>query len=179
VFGGPNGATEVAEELSDRLHERIKEICALGDDLQEQGDFAMAILRYEEAFALLPEPKADWAAATWIMAALADAHFFAGDWAACREAVQYAFKFCPGALENAFFHLRAGQAYFELGDIEGAKQWLASAWMLEGDELFDRDDPKYWRFIRELLRPPADEVGEGSRPAKGPAAEQGDEADER
>jgi len=150
----------IRRELPDHVHEQVKALCAAGDQLQEDGDYPAAVVEYERAFALLPEPKADWEAATWIMAALADAHFLHHDWAACREAVQYAFKFCGGALENPFLHLRAGQAYFELGDIDHAKQWLASAWMTEGDELFEGEDPKYWRFIRELLRPSADEVGE-------------------
>jgi len=61
-------------------------------------------------------------------------------------------------VENPFFHLRAGQAYYELGETEKAKQWLASAWAAEGDELFYAKDPKYLRFIREVLRPPANEL---------------------
>ena len=155
----------MVKELPDELHAQIKRLCALGDELHERRDLAMAIAHYEQAFALLPEPKGEWEAATWIMAALADAHFSSGHWAACREAVQYAFKFCPGALQNPFLHLRAGQAYFELGQIDTAKQWLTSAWTTGGDELFDGDDSKYLRFIRELLRPPADEVGERGAPA--------------
>ena len=145
-------------ELPDALHAEVTALCASGDELAEQRDFALAISKYEQAYRLLPEPRTAWEAATWIQGALADAHFLQGDYAACREAVQFAFKFCPGALENPFLHLRAGQAYLELGDTESAKQWLATAWMAEGDELFESENPKYWRFIREILKPPATEV---------------------
>ena len=109
------------KELPPDIHEKVQALCASGDALQESAEFVDAVVKYEQAFALLPEPKAEWDAATWIMAALLDAHFFRGEWAACREAAEYAFKFC-GAVENPFFHLRAGQVYYELGEAEKAKQ---------------------------------------------------------
>ena len=42
----------------------------------------------------------------------------------CRQVVQDAFKLTAGALENPFLHLRAGQAYYELGETEPASSGL-------------------------------------------------------
>jgi hypothetical protein len=92
------------KDLPDDVHERVKILCAAGDQLAAQESYVDAIAKYEEAFAQLPEPRTDWDAATWIKAALADAHFFSGDYQACWNATQDAVKCCPGALENAFLH---------------------------------------------------------------------------
>jgi hypothetical protein len=145
------------KELPDDLHARIVALSTEGDDLVAANQHSLAMLRYRAALDLLPEPRTDWSASTWLHAAIADVQFFAGDFQGCVDTVQFALKFCPGALENPFFHLRAGQGYFEIGDTEAAKQWLASAWMCEGDELLQDEDPKYLGFIREFLRPPAGE----------------------
>jgi hypothetical protein len=141
------------KDLPDDVHERVKILCAAGDQLAAQESYVDAIAKYEEAFAQLPEPRTDWDAATWIKAALADAHFFSGDYQACWNATQDAVKCCPGALENAFLHLRAGQAAFELEWTEVASQWLTTAWMAEGDDLFRDEDPKYLALLRRILRP--------------------------
>ena len=67
---------------------------------------------------------------------------------------------CPGAIGNPYVHLRLGEAQFELGEIQRAKDELARAYMGGGPEVFEGDDPKYLRFIMEVLRPAAGEVGE-------------------
>jgi hypothetical protein len=66
--------------------------------------------------------------------------------------------FCPDGLGNPFLHLRLGQVQFELKNIDGAKDNLARAYMGGGDEILADDDPKYWRFIREILQPPNEEL---------------------
>jgi hypothetical protein len=82
-----------------------------------------------------------------------------GDFERARTALQDAMH-CPGAIGNPYIHLRLGETQFELGNIDRAKDELARAYMGGGDEVFEGDDPKYLRFIMEILRPAADEVGE-------------------
>jgi hypothetical protein len=50
------------------------------------------------------------------------------------------------------------KSVLELQNIPRAKDELARAFMGGGDEIFADDDPKYWRFIREIHRPAASEV---------------------
>ena len=95
----------------------------------------------------------------WLFTSIAECHFVAGDFVAARRNALKAVR-CPGGIGNPFVHLRLGQAEFELGSMERAKDELARAYMGGGDEIFEGDDPKYWRFIREILRPPVREVGE-------------------
>ncbi len=141
-------------ELSDATHQRITAFCADGDALMDEDDLEGAIERYEEALALVPEPKTDWEAATWIYTAIGDCRFQLGAFAAARDALQLAVV-SPDGLGNAFIHLRLGQAQFELGDLHRSADELARAFMGAGPEIFDEEDPKYWNFIQSKLRPPA------------------------
>lgn len=55
---------------------------------------------------------------------------------------------------NPFLRLRLGQCMYELGESVEAANWLAGAYLLEGNELFSQDDPKYLEFIKSKLDPP-------------------------
>jgi len=146
-------------ELPTDLHERITSLSETGNHLIEAGEQQQALAAFEEALTLVPSPVEDWEAATWLLASIADCHFIGGSFEAVRANASRAVR-CPGGLGNPFIHLRLGQAQLELGNTERAKDELARAYMGGGDEIFEGEDPKYWRFIREILRPPAREVGE-------------------
>jgi tetratricopeptide (TPR) repeat protein len=140
-------------ELSQELHERIQRLCAEGDELLDQGRYEDALARYGSAWQLLPEPRTDWSAGEWIMAAIGDVRYHQGDFAASRQAFMMALK-CGGSPDNPFLRLRLGQCLFELGDRQEAANWLAGAYLLEGKKLFADDDPKYLEFIKAQLQPP-------------------------
>jgi tetratricopeptide (TPR) repeat protein len=141
-------------ELPDEIHEQISGLCARGDDLADAGRLGEALAAYQEAWELLPEPRSEWSAALWILAAIGDAHFFAGDFAAGKDVLMAAMIRCDGATGNPFLRLRLGQCLFELGDLHEASNWMAMAYLSEGKELFSDDDPKYLAFIKSQLDPP-------------------------
>ena len=101
-------------ELNDQTYDTICQLCEQGDTLADDGQYAEALDLYWQAWDLLPEPKTDWEAATWILAAIGDADFLSSDFAAAHEHLSHA-MFCPDAIGNPFLHLRLGQAQFELG----------------------------------------------------------------
>jgi tetratricopeptide (TPR) repeat protein len=140
----------VIRELPDDVHKSIKRFCAEGDSLAEATCYPDAIARYDQALALLPAPHQDWEAATWIYAALGETHFLAGDFERARQALTTV-MLCPNALDNPFLWPRRGQVYFELGDMKQAQDSLASAFMLAGREIFEREDPKYAAFILPMM----------------------------
>jgi tetratricopeptide (TPR) repeat protein len=148
-------------ELSDEVFDLIQAHCTNGDSHVKKGKFAKALMEYAAAWDLLPDPKTDWDAASWILAAIADAYFFSGNWQACCETLQKAVKGCGGAVDNPFIRLRLGQALFELGDFGEASNWMAPAYLMEGKGLFESDDSKYLTFIKSQLQPPAGGWPEG------------------
>lgn len=139
-------------ELSDELHGRIQALCQKGDTYAKKGQYPAALKQYWAAWDLLPEPQTDWEAATWILAAIGDANFLAGDYVAGRDNLSMAMH-CPDAIGNPFLHLRLGQCQYELGNLDRAADELARAYMGAGADIFEGAD-KYFAFLKTCLQPP-------------------------
>jgi hypothetical protein len=141
-------------ELPAELHEQIVALSASGDSLAEMMDWEGALAKYNSAWKIVPEPKNEWEASTWVLAAIADACFFAGYFQSALDAVRYA-MICPGGVGNPFLHLRRGQCAFEKSELDEAVEHLARAYMLEGKVIFQADDSKYFEFLKTQISPPA------------------------
>ena len=141
-------------ELNDLLYEKITAHCEEGNALMDDDDLEGAIECYEDALALVPEPKTEWQAGTWLFTAIGDCEFLLGAYSAAREALQKAVV-SPDGLGNPYIHLRLGQAHFELGDLENSADELARAYMGAGSQIFEGEDPKYWAFMQTKLHAPA------------------------
>lgn len=139
-------------KLDDSIHRQVSELCAQGDAAVEAQDFGGAISRYDAAYQLLPAPKEQWEAALWILVAKGDAVFLSGQFELARQ--QFVLALAHGAQGNPFVQLRYGQALAELGELDRAKEWLASAWMSGGNEIFEDEDPKYIRLVPPEMRGP-------------------------
>lgn len=154
VFAIAMSATACGAELSDSVHTEILRLSAEGDALAEEGDYAAAVASYTQAFNLLPVPKTDWEACTWLLTSIGDAHFNAKQYAQAKVALADAMH-CPDAIGNPFIHLRLGQSQFELGNIAQANDELTRAYMAVGREIFEGEDPKYFKHLKTVLKPPA------------------------
>jgi tetratricopeptide (TPR) repeat protein len=141
-------------ELPEDLYAEVVALSSEGDALADRGEFIDAVDRYNEAWKLIPEPKAAWEASTWLLTAIGDACFLAGKFKSGRDAVELALH-CPGGFGNPFIHLRLGQCELELGNIDVAAEHLTRAYALEGKEIFARDDSKYFEFLKSRIQPPA------------------------
>ena len=71
-----DGHKDSANELPQQIYQRVVSLTAEGDALGRGKEYDEAINKYEGAWNLLPEPKTQWKAATWILAAIGDANFF-------------------------------------------------------------------------------------------------------
>lgn len=134
-------------ELPSTVHEAIQHFCADGDALTAAGRHEEAIAEYNRAWEIVPEPKDNWKASTWILAAIADAAFLGGYNTAAREALEYSMV-CPDALGNPFLHLRLGQVLFDTGEHDRAADELMRAYMGAGSEIFATEDPRYLTFLK-------------------------------
>jgi tetratricopeptide (TPR) repeat protein len=139
-----------AHELDDGVVASITELCNRGDEDVEASRYADAIARYREALGLVPRPVTAWAVSTWIHAAIAEAHWLAGEDREARDAIDDAFR-CEGAIGNAFLHMRLGQVELRLGNRGRALDELIRAFTRSGEEVFEGEDPKYLALVREAL----------------------------
>jgi tetratricopeptide (TPR) repeat protein len=151
-----SSVTSVADsgELSDSVYNDVLRLSKEGDAQAEIGSYESAVQKYVEALALLPEPKTDWEACTWLLTSIGDAHFSAKNYEQARIALTEAMR-CPDAVGNPFIHLRLGQAQFELGNMTRANDELARAYMAAGKEIFEDEDPKYYTHLQTVLKRPA------------------------
>jgi hypothetical protein len=145
--GGTDGAGLPAEIAAQVL------ACAeSGKDAFEDEDWAGAYAAFRDGLALLPAPRERWNAAGWLLVAMGEASYRAGDFAAAfppfRDAVR-----CPGGLGNPFLHLRLGQCRYELDDPRALDE-LARAFMGGGFGIFVDEDPVYWEVVEAHLELP-------------------------
>ena len=125
-------------DLDEAVHQEIEQLCAKGDGLAKKSDWTEALRCYWKAFDLLPEPRTDWDAARWILAAIGDVNFMSGDFKACCDNMSLAMH-CPDAIGNPFLHLRLGQAQYEMGERKRAADELARALIGGGQDVFSLD----------------------------------------
>lgn len=138
-------------ELSDAIHEEIQRHCAIGDKFASAKQYPDALQSYWTAWNLLHEPKTEWEAATWILAAVGDANFLDSDFVAGRDNLSQAMH-CPNAIGNPFIHLRLGQCQFELQAFDRAADELMRAYMGAGADIFQGQDPKYLLFLQSKAK---------------------------
>lgn len=135
-------------ELKEDVYNRILDLCSQGDDLVEDSKYAKALGFYSKALDLIPEPKHEWEASTWIYTALGDTCYLKGDFAASKNYLFDALN-CPDGLDNPFILLRLGESLCELGEVDKAKEYLLRTYMLEGYSIFYSEDDKYFDVIKD------------------------------
>lgn len=136
--------------LSDAIHKQISALSLYGDKLAAALRYDDAIEKYKEALRLLPPPRQNWEAATWIYVAIGDTRFKQRDFGKAFKCFVNA-THCPDGIGNPYVHLRLGQCAFESDDFDTASDELARAYMSEGEDIFLEDDEKYLLFIRKVL----------------------------
>jgi tetratricopeptide (TPR) repeat protein len=141
-------------ELDPKIYRNIQALCAEGDRLAEAKAYEDALSQYNRAWKLIPDPPNEWNASTWILAAIADASFLGGYYTSAKEALEYAMH-CPNGIGNPFLHLRLGQCHFEMGALSSAADELTRAYMAEGRKIFEKEDAKYFEFLKTRIKPPA------------------------
>jgi hypothetical protein len=144
----------MSDELDPELHDRITQLSEQGNSLADNGDTLAAWTKYAEALSLVPEPRTDYEATTWLLASIGDMAFQRQQFEKARDALSDAVR-CPGGLGNVFVHLRLGECFFELGDEKRAADNLTRAYMGDGREPFKNEDPKYFALLERVLQPPA------------------------
>ena len=151
--------------LPDKTLKQIQKLSREGDALAETQEFPDALKKYWAAWDLLPEPRIEHEAATWLLTAIGDSNFRSGEIVEARDHLSNAMH-CPGAIGNPFIHLRLGQCQLDLGDEKRAVDELTRAYMAEGEKIFEGENPKYLTFLKTKI----DQPSAVTKAAQAPAA---------
>ena len=137
-------------ELSDELYDQIVSKLEQGDQYAEAGEYNKAIEKYESALNLVPLQKENWEVSLHIYTAMADSYFNLGNYQQANNNYEQALK-CPDGLGNGYVWLGLGETYYELENMDKAKDALMSAYILEGKEIFEDEDDKYFSLIQDSI----------------------------
>lgn len=58
---------------------------------------------------------------------------------------------CPNGLDSGYVWLVLGEIYYELGNVDKAKEALMSTYIHEGKEIFEDEDDKYFSLIKNSI----------------------------
>jgi tetratricopeptide (TPR) repeat protein len=136
--------------LPESVIKQIKDHLAEGDQFLDRDDYTRASHAYHRALALIPEAKTDHPVALDVFLAVGEALFFSARYSDSIRSFQMAMK-CPGGVEDSLVHLRLGEAYYELGDLDSAADELARAYILHREDIFEDEDPKYLSFLKTRI----------------------------
>lgn len=137
-------STKLADDKTDEA--LIEELAEEGNSLAEKSDFSGAIKKFEQALAIVPDPKTEQEASLWLYASIGDMYFLKDDFESSAENLYNALN-CPDGQVNGFVHLRLGEDLFELEAKEKSLDHLLRAYMLEGNEIFSGENKKYFDFL--------------------------------
>lgn len=138
-------------EIDESTYQAIVDLCEKGDVFVDDENYDKAIQVFKEAAKLIPKPVQKWEAATWILTSIGETYFFMEDYGSALKYLTDVMH-CPDAIGNPLIHMRLGQVHFELGNEDSAKDELARAYMGEGEEIFEDEDPKYLNFLKSFLK---------------------------
>jgi tetratricopeptide (TPR) repeat protein len=138
-------------ELPEKIYSQVLDLSAEGDQLAESRHYREAIAKYNAAWGLVPEPKDQWEASTWLLAAIGDACFLSGHFESGAEAFSSALQ-CPGGFGNPFVHMRLGQCHLERKQETEAAEHLCRAYAIEGNAIFRDEKPKYIQFLATKIQ---------------------------
>jgi len=140
---------EEVTKLSDEIYKDITNLTNQGNNYIDKNRLSDAIDCFNRALDLIPEPKNDWEASTWIYTALGDVYFIKKEFEIASDNLFNAYS-CHDGYTNPFILLRLGQSLLEINNVEKAKEYLLRAYMLEGDSIFENEEKKYFNLIKDL-----------------------------
>jgi len=138
------------ETLPDDLYDAIMLDMNDGDNAMEAESYDAALQFYQQALEKIPESKYDWEISLHVFTALGDICFNLKDFESANYYYNQALQ-CPDGLGNGYIWLGLGQSYLEIDETDKAKNALMSAYMLEGEEIFEGDNSAYFQFIEDLI----------------------------
>lgn len=143
--------------LESEVMRSVRALCEHGDTLVSMKEYSFAISKYYEALSLIPDPKKEYKAATWIYTSIGETYWKQRDFNNAGMAFLKAVK-SVGGKQIARVNLRLGECLYECGDSVHSTEYLCQAYMLEGENAFRYEDPKYFAAIKpEVIGAPDDD----------------------
>ena len=136
-------------KVSEQLQSELDELAEEGNKYFDNNEYDKALEIWKRALDLIPEPKKRISETVWFLTSMGYIYFLQGKYEEAFDNFEDARNNLSGeGINNPFILLRLGQSAFELEKKELATENLLRAYMLEGKEIFEEDDKKYFEFLK-------------------------------
>lgn len=130
-------------DLEPELKQQVVELCEKGMEQADIERYEASNRTFNKVKALIPEPKQEWKAYSWLLASMADNYFELKQHAEALGLINEVIELDEQYRDNGYVRMRRGQCLCELeGDKAGIED-LKLAYSLGGDELFEDEYAKY------------------------------------
>jgi tetratricopeptide (TPR) repeat protein len=134
--------------LPDAIFKDVEDLSECGNTHMQAGLYDAAVVVWQQALRLLPPPQAQWDAALWLHASIGDAFRAKGEIAAALDSFQNAARCADGAV-NPFVLFSIGACNVDSGHEDVAVDPFLRAYMLEGEGIFEGQDPEYIKVLQK------------------------------
>ncbi len=137
-------------ELSENLYAKIIALSEEADEMFESGLIEKSIELNVKALSLVPVPKEEWEATTWLATAIGDGFYELGGLENANTYYELSYK-SPGGIENPYVNFCLGQINYDFRRFDKSQEFFMRAYMLGGYEVFEGEDPKYFETIKNNI----------------------------
>lgn len=129
------------------LEKRIIDITEDGNALVVEGAYEEALVAYDKAWSLLPEPKANWEMlSNWIAVSYFDAYFKTGRLQEAKKWALLEVQTRPSDDDYGPF-MDLGIVHYELQEFTESHRYFIQAYQLGGARAFKEYPKKYYKFF--------------------------------
>lgn len=138
------------KNISEQLQSELDKLAQQGNQYYDnENNKEKALEVWKKALELIPEPKNIYSQTVWFLSSIGDIYFSDMNYEQAFKCFEAAKNNISGeGANNPFILLRLGESAYELDKKELAVENLLSAYMLEGKEIFNEDDKKYFEFLK-------------------------------
>lgn len=137
-------------KLNSNIYKEVSKIYDKGDISMSRGEYENAVEIYKSALSKLPEPMEQWDEGKWIYVAMGNGYYMMKNYENALDCLLQALEY-EDISNNLFIILRIGQCYFDTDNMETAKEYLIKAYDMAGNIAFEREDPKYMKFVKKYI----------------------------
>lgn len=137
------------QDLEPILKSQVVALCEMAVEMQDEERFHAANRELTKVLELLPEPKSDWKAYSWLVANMADNHFEQKEYTEAYALLVEVFELGAEADQNPFLLMRRGQCALELEKQDEAVEYLVKAFELGTKEVFEDEHSKYLKLVKQ------------------------------
>lgn len=125
--------------------DKITELSESGNKMMDQGKFTEARELFLEALKLEPEHWSE--TACWLDAAIGDSYYQEIQYENALKYFQDAYYAIGGKL-NPYILFMNGMCFFQMGKTDEARPYLANAYAIDGEALFEGEDPECLKLAK-------------------------------